>query len=105
MVRTLIRILIMIVVLLASRLLADAGGVEHVLRIDDFEDGDLRAPNSLSWIMLNDDLIGGESTGRLEVVTGDEAASNGALKLTGRRSGKARSFLGAWVAVDGGGRP
>ena len=33
----------------------------HAWTVDDFEDGDRRAPAGLSWISVTDDLMGGSS--------------------------------------------
>lgn len=108
MIRPFVKVLILLIFLMITLLswrMSLARGVEHVLRIDDFEDGDLRAPTGLSWITLADDLMGGESVARLEIVTGKDAASRGALRLAGRRSGRKTSFVGAWLPLEGAGRP
>jgi complex I intermediate-associated protein 30 (CIA30) len=76
-----------------------------VWKIDDFEDGDLRAPHGLFWLLIADDLAGGASEARLEIAPGGTAGSKHALRLTGRlRGGAGWPFAGAWVDLDGSGR-
>lgn len=104
MVRCILKFLIFVIILMSARLLVADGSAEHVWRIDDFEDGDLRAAPGLSWFALADDLAGGESVARLEIVSGKSGGSRRALRLAGRSSGRKGAFLGVWVSLEGTGR-
>ncbi|HEY2942009.1 MAG TPA: CIA30 family protein [Vicinamibacteria bacterium] len=74
----------------------------HARTVDDFEDGDRRAPSGLSWISIADDLMGGASIAELRV-TAPGARSRHALRVTGDVA--AGGFAGAWVALDGHAQP
>ena len=74
-------------------------------KLDDFEDGDLKAAPGLSWFQIADDLAGGASQVRLEVLPGGPAGSKHALRLAGRLDGsRGWPFAGAWASLDGSGR-
>src|SRR5438093_1238232 len=74
----------------------------HARTVDDFEDGDRRAPSGLSWISIADDLMGGASIAELRV-TAPGARSRHALRVAGDVA--AGGFAGAWVALDGPAQP
>lgn len=74
----------------------------HSTTVDDFEDGDRRAPSGLSWISISDDLIGGSSAAELRV-TAPGARSRHALRVSGDVAEK--GFAGAWLALDGRAQP
>ena len=77
---------------------------DGALLIDDFEDRDLEAAPGVSWIVIGDELMGGESTGRLEIVAG--GGSRGALAFAGELVPGARgAFTGAWTAIGAAGAP
>jgi len=74
-------------------------------KLDDFEDGDLKAAPGLSWFLIADDLAGGASEARLELRQGGPAGSKHALRLVGRLDGsRGWPFAGAWASLDGSGR-
>ena len=74
-------------------------------KLDDFEDGDLKAAPGLSWLLIADDLAGGASQTRLEVRPGGPAGSKHALRLAGRLDGaRGWPFAGVWASLDGSGR-
>jgi hypothetical protein len=102
---TLVKILIVVLLLLVQACFPLRGDSQAAFRLDDFEDGDLRAPSGLSWVPLADDLVGGSSRAGLEVRPGGAGGSRHALRLTCRRSGRRGSFAGAWVPLDRSGRP
>ena len=88
--------------LLAVWMLALPGAArgEGELLIDDFEDRDLEAAPGVSWIVIGDELMGGESTGRLEIVAGGGGSSRGALAFAGELVPGARgAFTGVWTAI------
>ncbi len=74
-------------------------------KLDDFEDGDLKAATGLSWFLIADDLAGGASETRLEIRPGGAARSRHALRLVGRLNGsRGWPFAGMWASLDGSGR-
>lgn len=84
---------------------AAAAGV-GVLRIDDFEDGDVEALHGLSWVVIADDLIGGASSAHLRPLAGGADGSSGALAIDGATAeGFPAPFVGAWTTVREGGLP
>lgn len=75
------------------------------LLIDDFADGDLEAAAGLAWLVVGDDVLGGEADAGLAV---EEGGEDRALIVDGRLgepAGPPVSFVGAWTAIGGDGLP
>ena len=73
--------------------------------LDDFEEGDLKSASGLSWIVIADDLGGGATEARLEVIPAAAApGSTRALRLAGRLGDGGASFAGAWAPLERTGR-
>jgi hypothetical protein len=90
--------------LLATTLLMPAPD-PRAWTLDDFEDGDLLASHGLGWVGLGDDLIGGASTIELNALPAGAHESRHALGLRGRVADAPNAFTGAWVPLEGRGRP
>lgn len=73
--------------------------------IDDFDDGDLVSASGLSWIVIADEQLGGESHGDLELVPG-AGGSGGALRLSARLGGSSRgTYASVWAPFAPEGAP
>jgi hypothetical protein len=72
--------------------------------LDDFEDGDLRGASGLSWIVIADDLAGGQANVRLNVRPAGPARSRLVLRVAGTLAGGTPSFAGAWLPLERAGR-
>ncbi len=70
------------------------------LLIDDFEDGDLEADPGLSWVVFGDELLGGESGGRLEIEAGNATGGGKTLRFAGQAVETSRPpYVGVWTAA------
>ena len=108
----LIRSLPFLLILLVATLLLAAGqattssGSAAPRLLDDFEDGNLDAAPGLPWIVIADDLMGGASTGQIDVVEPGAAGTKKALRLQAQiREGFRTPFVGAWTAAQAEGSP
>ena len=101
----LVKVLLGLLVVLLPTSYRVFGGESATWKLDDFEDGDLKAASGLSWFLLADDVAGGASEARLEIRKGGAAGSRYALRLTGRlNDSRGWPFAGAWANLDGSGR-
>lgn len=90
---------------LCALALPGAARADGALLMDDFEDRDLQAAPGVSWVMIGDELAGGASTSRLELVPG-AAGSRGALALSGELApGQRGAYAGVWTAIGPEGVP
>jgi len=101
--RFIVKVLLTLLVVLIRSSHPVVGAAPGTWTLDDFEDGDLKSAPGLYWFALADDLAGGASEAKIEILTGGPAASPHVLGLTGRLSGRG-SFAGTWVQLDRSGR-
>lgn len=94
---------VMFIALLSVR--ADSALASRV--IDDFEDRDLLTDTNLGWIVLADDLFGGSSHSKVEIVSPGASGSKAALRISGRAVKDGAPFIlaGSWTPLDASGGP
>ena len=96
---------VVMVVVMGVVVPATGRGRETILCVDDFEDGDHIAATGSAWLGMGDDLVGGKTSLRLEMIQGGAHGSRGALRLSGTLGEGPGAFAYALAPVLQGTRP